>query len=116
MGAEGINMGARFTMKQEAPLHPNLEEWLLRTTERDTMLLLRAFRITERVVRSPTSEKALAMEKKRATIDEFQSVISGNQELSVLEDGRIDEGMRIDARKVVTFKCSHRLGQEMKGE
>ena len=93
LGAEGINMGTRFMMTQEAPLHPNVKDWLLRTTERDTMLLLKAFRNTERVVRSPIAEKALEMEKKGATIQEMQAVISGERGLAVFEHGRIDEGI-----------------------
>lgn len=93
LGAEGINMGTRFLMTQEAPVHPNVKEWLLKTTERDTMLLLRAFRNTERVVRSPIAEKALEMEKRGATIEEMRSVISGERGLSVLEDGKVDEGI-----------------------
>ena len=93
LGAEGINMGTRFLMTQEAPVHPNVKEWLLKTTERDTMLLLRAFRNTERVVRSPIAEKVLEMEKRGATIEEMRSVISGERGLSVLQDGKVDEGI-----------------------
>jgi nitronate monooxygenase len=39
LGAEGINMGTRFMLTQESPLHPALKERFVQATERDTVLI-----------------------------------------------------------------------------
>lgn len=93
LGAEGINMGTRFMLTKEAPIHPNVKEWLLNFTERDTMLLLRAYRNTERVAKTPNAKKAFEMEKSGATIEELRSIISGSKGQKMYEEGKIDEGI-----------------------
>jgi NADH:quinone reductase (non-electrogenic) len=93
LGAEGINMGTRFMLTKEAPMHPNVKNWLLQVTERDTLLLLRAFRNSERVARTPRSEKALEMERRGATIEEMRPIISGSKGQTVIDQGILDEGI-----------------------
>lgn len=93
LGAEGINMGTRFMLTQEAPIHQNVKEWLLKFSERDTMLLLRAYRNTERVAKTPNARKAFEMEKSGATIEELRSLISGSKGQRMFEHGIIDEGI-----------------------
>lgn len=93
LGAEGVNMGTRFMLTQEAPIHQNVKEWLLKFTERDTMLLLRAFRNTERVAKTPNSEKALEMEKSGASIQEMRPILSGTRGQSMMQHGEVDEGI-----------------------
>src|SRR5712691_6047901 len=39
LGAEGINMGTRFLLTRESPLHANLKAHMLAATERDTVLI-----------------------------------------------------------------------------
>ncbi len=93
LGAEGVNMGTRFLLTKEAPVHQDVKDWLLKHTERDTLLLLRAFRNTERVARTPRSEKALAMERSGATIEELLPLISGLKGLDMINHGIVDEGI-----------------------
>ncbi|MBN1613526.1 MAG: nitronate monooxygenase [Deltaproteobacteria bacterium] len=93
LGADGVNMGTRFMLTKESPLHENVKQWLLEFSECDTCLLLRAFRNTERVVRTPVSLKALAMEQKGATIEELQPIISGSQGASMMLHGNVGEGI-----------------------
>ncbi|MEW6185679.1 MAG: nitronate monooxygenase [Thermodesulfobacteriota bacterium] len=93
LGAEGVNMGTRFMLTQEAPVHQNVKDWLLRFTERDTLLLLRAFRNSERVAKTPNSEKALEMERKGATIEEMRPILSGSRGQSMIQSGIVDEGI-----------------------
>ena len=93
LGAEGINMGTRFMLTKEAPIHGNVKDWLLKFTERETLLLLRAFRNTERVAKTPRSEKALEMERCGATIGEMQPVIAGTRGQRMMEEGIVDEGI-----------------------
>ena len=93
LGAEGVNMGTRFMLTKEAPMHQNVKEWLLKFTEHDTMLLLRAFRNTERVARTPNSEKALAMERSGASIQDMRPILSGTRGQSMIQHGIVDEGI-----------------------
>lgn len=93
LGAEGVNMGTRFMATQEAPVHPKVKEWLINTSERDTVLLLRAFRNTMRALKNPVSEKVLEMEKKGATIEELVPLISGEKGKELLKSGDIERGM-----------------------
>ena len=93
LGADGVNMGTRFMLTKESPVHPTIKEWILQFTERDTLLLLRAFRNTERVIRTPNSEKALEMERKGATIEELRPLIAGTTGQPMLQHGNINEGI-----------------------
>lgn len=93
LGAEGVNMGTRFMATQEAPVHPKVKEWLVNASERDTLLLLRAFRNTSRALRNPVSEKVAEMEKKGATIEELAPLISGEKGRELLKTGDVENGM-----------------------
>jgi nitronate monooxygenase len=64
LGAEGINMGTRFMMTQESPLHPALKERFVRATERDTVLIGRSYRESSRVMRNNVSAEVIEREKK----------------------------------------------------
>ena len=52
LGAEGMNMGTRFIATQEAPVHDNVKQALVRASELDTRLIMRPLRNTERVLRN----------------------------------------------------------------
>lgn len=92
LGAEAVNMGTRFMATQESPAHPKLKEWLVQAAERDTMLILRSLRNTERVLKNPVAEKVAEMEKRGATIEELAPLVSGREGLKVLEKGELDQG------------------------
>lgn len=92
LGAEGINMGTRFMLTRESPIHPSLKEKLLKKRENDTLLLLRAFRNTERLLRTSVSEHALAMEKEGANIEKLAPLISGIKGRELLETGDLEKG------------------------
>jgi nitronate monooxygenase len=49
MGADGINMGTRFMVTKEAPIHDNVKQKMIEATELDTELSYRSFRNTARV-------------------------------------------------------------------
>jgi NAD(P)H-dependent flavin oxidoreductase YrpB (nitropropane dioxygenase family) len=93
LGAEAVNMGTRFMATKEAPLHPNVKEWLIRASERDTMLLLRAFRNTTRTLKNTLSVKAADMEKNGASIMELAPLIGGIKGKEMLEQGDIEGGL-----------------------
>ncbi len=93
LGAEGINMGTRFMATQESPVHARVKEWLVQASERDTVLLLRSLRNTERILRNPAAEKILEMEKQGATLEELAPFITGKEGEKLLETGDLDKGL-----------------------
>jgi NAD(P)H-dependent flavin oxidoreductase YrpB (nitropropane dioxygenase family) len=94
LGAEGVNMGTRFMATQEAPVHPEVKEWLIRASERDTMVIMRSLRNTERVLRNPVAEKVTEMEKEGATLEELAPLLSGERGRELLETGELDRGLQ----------------------
>ena len=50
LGADGINMGTRFLATQEAPVHQNVKDAIVRASGLDTRLVMRPLRNTERVL------------------------------------------------------------------
>jgi nitronate monooxygenase len=64
LGAEGINMGTRFMLTQESPLHPALKQRFAQATERDTVLIGRSYGDSSRVMRNSVSTKVLELEKR----------------------------------------------------
>jgi len=93
LGAEAVNMGTRFMATQEAPTHPRVKELLTNTSERDTVLLLRSFRNTMRMLRNATADKVLELEGQGADIHQLEKLISGKAGLGLLESGDIDNGL-----------------------
>lgn len=93
LGAEGVNMGTRFMVTQEAPVHSKVEEWLTRASERNTMLIMRSLRNTERTLKNPVAEKVAEMEKQSATLEELAPLISGERGKELLETGELDRGV-----------------------
>lgn len=93
LGADGINMGTRFLATQEAPVHPEVKEWLVRSTERDTILVQRSLRNTERALRNAMAEKVLNMEQQGASLEELAPYLSGLRGKHLLETGDTDYGL-----------------------
>ena len=62
LGAEGINMGTRFIVTKEAPVHENVKQAILAASELDTRLVMRPLRNTERVLTNPSVERLLQKE------------------------------------------------------
>lgn len=100
LGAEGVNMGTRFVMTQEAEIHDNVKQAMLKASENDTVLVMRTMRNAERVLRSKSSEKILAIEAKgNATFDDIKDIVMGTS-YRVTIGGEIDQGL-ISAGEVV---------------
>ena len=93
LGAEGVNMGTRFMATQEAPLHPMVKERLIQTSERETTLVMRSLRNTERVLKNQVAEKVIEMEKGGATLEELAPLLTGTKGKELLETGELDKGL-----------------------
>ena len=94
MGAEGINMGTRFVATQEAPVHENVKQAIVAATEKDTRLVMRPLRNTERVLTNPAVEKVLEKERELGAdlkFDDIADEVVGVYP-RVMIDGDMDAG------------------------
>ena len=94
LGAEGINMGTRFMVTKEAPIHANVKQAIIDASELDTRLVMRPLRNTERVLVNPTVEKVLKLEKElgsKITFDDISEEVVGVYPKVMLE-GEVDAG------------------------
>jgi NAD(P)H-dependent flavin oxidoreductase YrpB (nitropropane dioxygenase family) len=64
LGAGGINMGTRFCVTREAPIHDSIKRALLVATERDTSLIFRSLRNTMRVLKNDISDEVINIERR----------------------------------------------------
>ena len=94
LGADGINMGTRFMATQEAPIHDNVKQAILKATELDTRLVMRPLRNTERVLNNVAVERLLAKEKElgaKISFDDIAQEVVGVYPKIMLE-GEMDIG------------------------
>jgi NAD(P)H-dependent flavin oxidoreductase YrpB (nitropropane dioxygenase family) len=94
LGADAMNMGTRFVATKEAPLHENVKQALIHHSERDTRLIMRTLRNTERVLHNQTVDKVLEIERKGHTrIEDIVPYVSGLVGKEMLEDGDMEKGV-----------------------
>ncbi len=94
LGADGMNMGTRFVATKEAPVHPEVKAALMRHGERDTRLIMRSLRNTERVMHNPIVQKILDIESRGDTrIEDIAPYVSGLVGKEMLEQGKMEKGV-----------------------
>jgi nitronate monooxygenase len=94
MGASGMNMGTRFMATREAPIHDNVKQALVKATELDTRLIMRALRNTERVLTNAKVERLLEIEREKGKdlkIQDIMDQVAGVYP-KVMIDGDMDAG------------------------
>lgn len=94
LGADGMNMGTRFLATREAPVHDNVKAAIVRADERDTRLIMRPLRNTERVLANPAVERVLATERRlgdRLRFEDIAEEVVGVYG-AVMKDGRPEAG------------------------
>jgi nitronate monooxygenase len=93
LGAQGINMGTRFMITREAPIHDNIKQALVKAGERDTNLMFRTMHNTARVFKNAISSEVVAMEKKGAKFEDVRPLVAGARGKLALKEGNIDGGV-----------------------
>ncbi len=95
LGAEGINMGTRFCVTQEAPIHYNIKQALVAASERDTKLMFRTMKNTARVFRNAISEEVVAMENRAGgcQFEDIRPLVAGVRGRAALEAGEVNGGV-----------------------
>jgi NAD(P)H-dependent flavin oxidoreductase YrpB (nitropropane dioxygenase family) len=94
MGAAGMNMGTRFIATKAAPVHDNVKQALVRATELDTVLVMRALRNTERVLKNKGVDQLVEIEREKGAslkIEDIHDQVAGVYP-KVLVDGEMDAG------------------------
>lgn len=93
LGAEGVNMGTRFLLTQESPLHPALKAKFVESSERDTVLIGRSYGDSSRVMRNSVSAQVLEREKQGgATHHELLPLTGAKRWMEAMATGDIEGG------------------------
>jgi nitronate monooxygenase len=94
LGADGINMGTRFVATKEAPVHENVKQTLVGHSERDTRLIMRSLRNTERVLHNTAADKVIEIEQQagETRIEDIVPYVAGRVGKEMLEDGNMETG------------------------
>ena len=95
MGADGMNMGTRFMVTKEAPIHENVKRAILEASELDTKLVMRPLRNTERVLQNAATDRLLEKEErlgKDLKIDDIMEEVAGVYP-KIMIDGDMDAGV-----------------------
>jgi NADH:quinone reductase (non-electrogenic) len=93
LGAEGVNMGTRFMATVEAPIHQNVKDDLVNSTERDTDLIFRQLHNTARVSRNAISQEVVEILATGAAFEAVRPLVAGARGKIVFETGDLDAGI-----------------------
>jgi NADH:quinone reductase (non-electrogenic) len=93
LGAEAVNMGTRFCATQEAPIHDNIKQALIRASERDTRLIFRTLHNTARVLKNAVSDAVVEIEKRGCQFEDIRHLVAGARGKVALETGSPDAGI-----------------------
>ncbi len=94
LGADGVNMGTRFCVTQEAPIHDNFKRQMVENDERDTKIIFRTLRNSARVMKNAVSEEVVNIEQKGgAKFEDLQHLVAGVRGRKAMADGDTDGGI-----------------------
>jgi len=95
MGADGINMGTRFMVTKEAPIHDNVKQKMIEATELDTALIYRSFRNTARVFKNSVAEKVVEIESRpgETKFEDIQPLVQGLKGRELFDGGDLNKGI-----------------------
>ena len=95
MGADGINMGTRFMVTKEAPIHEKVKQKMVEATELDTSLIYRTLRNTARVFKNSVAEEVVDIESKpgQTQFEDIQALVQGAKGRELFDTGDLDKGI-----------------------
>ncbi len=95
MGADGINMGTRFMVTKEAPIHEKVKQKMVDASELDTSLIYRSLRNTARVFKNSVAEQVLEIEAQpgETKFEDIQSLVQGVKGRELFEGGDVETGI-----------------------
>ena len=93
LGADGINMGTRFMVTKEAPIHEGIKQKIVEMDETQTRLIFRSFRNTARVYKNGIADKVAEIEVEGGEFGEVHEMVSGKNQEKAWSTGDIEAGM-----------------------
>ncbi len=95
MGADGINMGTRFMVTKEAPIHENVKRAMVEASELDTALIFRTLRNTSRVFKNSVAQQVLEIEAQEGPtqFDDIAPLVKGTKGRDLFEQGNLENGV-----------------------
>ncbi|EMD35314.1 hypothetical protein CERSUDRAFT_116117 [Gelatoporia subvermispora B] len=95
LGACGANMGTRFMCTAESPIHQNIKDKIVASTEADTIHIFRTLRNTSRVFRNSVTEQVVALERRPggAKFEDLRELVAGARGRLVYEKGDPEYGV-----------------------
>ncbi|PTL37761.1 NAD(P)H-dependent flavin oxidoreductase [Alkalicoccus saliphilus] len=94
LGAEAVQMGTRFAVTKESPLHEKVKERFVSSNEEDTVLVKTSIKKPMRVLKSENSLKLFELEaNNKPTVEELLPYINGESYKKLVEKGEINTGI-----------------------
>ncbi len=93
LGCEGINMGSRFMVTQEAPIHEGIKQKIVEMDETQTRLIFRTYKNTARVYRNSVADKVAEIEAAGGEFGQVHHLVSGANQEKAWSTGDIEAGM-----------------------
>ncbi|ATC30899.1 nitronate monooxygenase [Caulobacter vibrioides] len=94
LGADGVNMGTRFCVTQEAPIPMAFKEQMVANDERQTDLIFRTLHNTARVMRNAVSQEVVQIERAGgAKFEDVAHLVAGTRGRDALAQGDTDGGI-----------------------
>ena len=95
MGADGINMGTRFLVTREAPVHERVKQRMVEASELDTALIFRTLRNTARVFRNGLAQEVLDIEAQpgETRFEDLAPLVKGVRGRELFETGELEHGI-----------------------
>ena len=93
LGCEGINMGTRFLVTKEAPIHEGIKQKVVEMDENQTRLIFRTFNNTARVYRNTVADQVAEIEAAGGDFAQVHGLVSGANQEKAWSTGDIDAGM-----------------------
>ena len=95
MGADGINMGTRFMVTKEAPIHEKVKQKMVEASELDTSLIYRTLSNTARVFKNSIAEQVINIESEpgQTKFEDIQQLVQGAKGRELFDTGDLDKGI-----------------------
>ncbi|WP_085809772.1 nitronate monooxygenase family protein [Sphingomonas sp. TZW2008] len=94
LGADGINMGTRFCVTQEAQIADSFKQKMVENDERATNLIFRTMHNTARVMKNAVSDEVVKIERAGgAQFSDIQHLVAGKRGQDAMQAGDTDGGI-----------------------
>lgn len=104
MGAAGVQIGTRFLVAEECPVHDNMKQKLIEAVDTDTIVTGQTIKSAVRGIKNKFSEEYQALEfSGKATREELIEKATGTNKLAAV-DGDVENGMMQAGQSLTPLK------------